>query len=118
MAIRKIRSYEEEFDAPDFCKMAEEIYKKVHEYMVTKNLDKLEEVVTERAHPEVIHNIKNTTIHWKYLDTVELPRIVHARCTDIVTKDNIFGQVTVRFHTKQVRMRLCEVMLDNFVFIF
>lgn len=102
LAIRKIRSYEEDFDAPDFCAMAEGVYKKVHEYMVAKNLEKLEEVVTERAYPEVVHNIEDKTIHWKFLKSVELPRIVHARCTDIVSKENIFAQVTVRFHTQQL----------------
>lgn len=102
MAIRKIRSYEEDFDAPEFCKLTEDIYKRVHEYMSAKDVEKLEDVVTERAYPEVVHNIQNKTIHWKYLDTIELPRIVHARYTDVITKENIFAQITVRFHTKQL----------------
>lgn len=102
LAIRKVRSYEEDFDAPEFCKNTENIYKQIHEAMAAKDLEKLENLVTERAYPEVVHNIEDKTIHWKYLDTIELPRIVHARCTDVISKDNIFGQVTVRFHTKQV----------------
>lgn len=106
LAIRKIRSFEEDFDAPVFCTHTENIYKQIHEAMANKDLEKLEDLVTERAYPEVIHNIESTTIHWKYLETIELPRIVHARCTDVISKDNLFGQVTVRFHTKQVKSKL------------
>lgn len=102
LAIRRVRSYEEDFDAPEFCSEAEGIYKKVHEYMASREMDKLEEVVTERAYPEVVHNIEDKTIHWKFLKSIELPRIVHARCTDIISKENLFGQITVRFHTQQV----------------
>lgn len=102
MAIRKIRQYEEEFDSPSFCKEASKIYIKMHELMMDKDNEDIIDVVTERAYPEVIHNIKNKTIHWKFIKDIELPRIVQARCTDIITKENIFAQITVRFHTQQV----------------
>lgn len=42
------------------------------------------------------------TIHWKFVKSLEPPRLVHARCTDLITKENVFGQVTVRFHTQQI----------------
>lgn len=51
---------------------------------------------------EMIHNIDNKTLHWSFLKSVEPPRVVHARVTDIITKDNLFAQITVRFHTQQV----------------
>ncbi|KAK4885086.1 hypothetical protein RN001_001357 [Aquatica leii] len=102
MAIRKIRSFEEDFDTTQFCKKAENIYIKAHECMALKDKDEIIKYVTERAYPEVIHNMENKTISWKFLKSIELPRVVHARCTDIVTKENMFGQVTVRFHTQQV----------------
>jgi len=102
IAIRKIRSFEEEFDTAEFCKEAEKIYVKMHECMAKNDLDGLTTYVTERAYPEVIHNISQKTIHWKLIKDVELPRVVHARCTDVITKENIFGQVTVRFHTQQM----------------
>lgn len=102
MAIRKIRSYDENFDTPEFCKLAEDIYIKSHECLMQKDKYKIREYVTERAYPEVMHNIKNKTIRWKFIKEIELPRIVHARCTEIVTKENVFAQLTVRFHTQQV----------------
>lgn len=69
--------------------------------MAAQDKDGLIQYVTERAYPEVIHNIDNKTIHWKYIKDVELPRIAHARHTNVITDDNIFAQVTVRFHTQQ-----------------
>ncbi|CAH0550135.1 unnamed protein product [Brassicogethes aeneus] len=101
MAIRKVRQFEEEFDSLKFCKEATGIYIKMHEYMLDGDEDKLAEVATERALPEIMHNMKNKTIRWRYIKDVELPRIVHARCTDVISKENIFGQITVRFHTQQ-----------------
>lgn len=102
MAVRKIRNYDEDFDTNEFAQQAQDIYIKAHERMATKNKHLLREVVTERAYPEMMHNIKDKTIHWKFLKSLEPPKVVHARCTDIISKENLFGQVTVRFHTQQL----------------
>lgn len=102
MAIRKIRQFEEEFDTQKFCVEAEEIYKKAHECMVANDKENICHYVTEKAYPEILHNIENKTLHWKYIKNIELPRVVHARCTHVVAKENIFAQLTVRFHTQQV----------------
>lgn len=50
----------------------------------------------------MIHNLMDKTIHWKFLESLEPARVVHARTTDIITKENVFAQLTVRFHTQQV----------------
>lgn len=101
MAVRKIRGYEEDFDAPDFAEKAQEIYIQAHEAMQKKNKYELRQYVTERAYPEMMHNVRDKTLRWRFLKTLELPHVIHARCTDVIHKDNIFGQVTVRFHTQQ-----------------
>lgn len=103
MAVRKIRQFEEDFDAPKFCKQASEIYIKMHELLAKRDTENLIDYVTERAYPEVIHNIDKKTIRWKYLKDVELPRIVQARTTEVLSKENVFAQVTVRFHMQQVK---------------
>lgn len=67
-------------------------------------------------------DLRNCTVRWQFLKSLEAPRVVHVRCTDIVNKENIFSQVckyialcpqwislifktpfqvTVRFHTQQ-----------------
>lgn len=101
MAIRKIRQYDEDFDTPNFCKEATKIYIKMHEMMSANDKDDIINVVTERAYPEVMNNLENKTIRWKYIKDIELPRVVYARCTDIISKENLFAQITVRFHTQQ-----------------
>ena len=35
-------------------------------------------------------------------ETVEPARVVHIRTEEILSSDNLFAQVTVRLHTKQV----------------
>ena len=70
--------------------------------MASHDKENIIRYVTERAYPQVVHNIENKTINWKYIKDIELPRIVHARHTQFVTNENIFAQVTVRFNTQQV----------------
>lgn len=50
----------------------------------------------------MIHNIDSKTLRWSFIKSIEPPRVVHARVTDIITSDNLFAQLTVRFHTQQV----------------
>lgn len=101
MAVRKIRSYEEDFSPAEFPSIAQDIYLEAHRAMIHKEKYKLREVVTERAYPEMMYNVRDKTIHWDFLKSLEPPRVVHVRCTDVISKDNIFAQVTVRFHTQQ-----------------
>ncbi|EAT35833.1 AAEL012025-PA [Aedes aegypti] len=102
MAVRKIRSFDDDFEPPEFAAQAQEIYIQAHNLLMEKNKYKLREIITERAYPEMMHNVTDKTIRWKFLKSLEPPRVVHARCTDVISKDNIFGQVTVRFHTQQI----------------
>lgn len=44
------------------------------------------------------------TIRWSFLESLEPPRVVQVRCPDMVSKTNLYGQVTVRMHTRQVRI--------------
>nr|CAD7609516.1 unnamed protein product [Timema genevievae] len=102
LAVRKIRSFDEDFEPRDFVESAQEIYINAHNCLVSKNKLKIREYVTERAYPEIRHNIHDKTIHWKFIQSLEPPRMVHARCTDVITKENVFSQITVRFHTQQI----------------
>lgn len=101
LAVRKIKSFEEDFDSKQFPTLAQEIYIKAHESLANGDRASLKKYVTEKAYPEFRHNAALKTIRWKFLESLEPPRIVHARCTDVISKENIFGQVTVRFHTRQ-----------------
>ncbi|XP_003703431.1 mitochondrial ribosomal protein L45 [Megachile rotundata] len=102
LSIRKIRSYDDNFSTKTFGEEAFEIYKKAHEALANKDEDELLQYVTEHAYPMMTHNTMDKTIVWKFLESLEPPRIVHARNTSLISKENEFGQVTVRFHTQQI----------------
>ncbi|XP_076625579.1 mitochondrial ribosomal protein L45 isoform X1 [Colletes latitarsis] len=102
MAIKKIKSYDENFSHRLFEIDALDIYKKAHEALVTKDQDTILQYVTETAYPQMMHNITDKTIHWTYLESLEPARLVCARCTNLITKENVFAQVTIRFHSQQI----------------
>ncbi|KAH8276873.1 hypothetical protein KR026_002030 [Drosophila bipectinata] len=102
MAVRKIRSYEESFSTDEFGAEAQEIYIKAHQNMAAKDKYQIREYVSERCYPEMMHNVKDKTIRWRFLQSLEPPRVVHARVTEVITKENQFAQVTVRFHSQQM----------------
>lgn len=101
MAVRKIRQFDDDFDTKLFVNEAMQIYIDTHKALVDFDEDKLHELVTERAYPLVINERKNRTLRWSFIRSIEPPTVVHARTTDVITKENIFAQITVRFHTKQ-----------------
>nr|CAG4641194.1 EOG090X0DDP [Eulimnadia texana] len=101
LAMRKIRSFDEDFDATDFAAEAQNIYIKAHQALAGKDKNTLHQCATERAYALMVDNTRFSTIRWQFLKSLEPPRVVHVRCTDVVTKDNVFAQVTVRFHTQQ-----------------
>nr|CAG4646564.1 EOG090X0DDP [Macrothrix elegans] len=102
MAIRKIRSFDDDFDPKLFAEQAQEIYIKAHEALASKDHDSLHQLVTELAFPIMTDGLKYCTTRWQFLKSLEPPRVVHVRCTDVISKENVFSQVTVRFHTQQI----------------
>ncbi|XP_039282618.1 probable 39S ribosomal protein L45, mitochondrial [Nilaparvata lugens] len=102
LALRKIRSFDEDFEIEDFLPMAQNTYIKSHEAMAARDKENLIQYLTERAYPEALYNIDRKTIHWKFLKSIEPPRVVHVRHTSLITKENYFAQITVRFHSQQM----------------
>jgi len=103
-AMRILRKFDDDFEVEDFLVEAQDVYMKAHTAMmnVRKDEQELELYVTERVFPEMLHNAKDKTIHWKMIGLLEQPRLVQARTQDLVHKENIFCQLTVRFHTQQI----------------
>lgn len=100
-SMRKIRSYHDEFDPREWVSEAEEIYIGAHTALADMDEDKLHSLVTEKCFPEMMYMANRKTIRWKYIKSLEPPRVVHARHAEILTKENMFGQLTVRFHSQQ-----------------
>lgn len=101
LAIRKIRTFEDEFSPKTFAETAQDIYVRAHEALMANDDMAIREYVTERLYPEMKFNTKNRTMRWKFLGSIEPPRIVHARQTHLISKENVFAQLTVRMHTQQ-----------------
>merc|ERR1712083_939207 len=79
-----------------------EVYINAHKALAAKELKKLHQLATEKAYPEMTHNIKGKSIYWDFIKSLEPPKVVQVRVQDIAQKGNMFGQVTVRFHTQQI----------------
>ena len=59
---------------------------------------------------EMTHHLEKKSVRWEFIESLESPRVVHVRTTTVVSKDNLYAQVTVRFHTKQVGGAACNVL--------
>ncbi|NWT79760.1 RM45 protein, partial [Lanius ludovicianus] len=66
------------------------------------NKQKLHSLVTERCYPDMVHGNRYKTIHWRFLESLEPPRVVHVRCDSVMNRGNLYGQVTVRMHSRQI----------------
>ncbi|NXG73605.1 RM45 protein, partial [Baryphthengus martii] len=66
------------------------------------NKQKLHSLVTERCYPEMVRGNRYRTIRWSFVESLEPPRVVHIRCNSIINRGNLYGQVTVRMHTRQI----------------
>ena len=102
LAVRKIRNYEPEFDAKDFPQIAEQIYIDAHEALAGKRNKKLQELVTEVAYPNMLHQTEKVSMYWEFIESLEPPVVKQVRVGEILQAENKFAQVTVRFHTKQI----------------
>ncbi|RVE76676.1 hypothetical protein OJAV_G00011340 [Oryzias javanicus] len=101
LAIRKIKEHDSLFSTKTFAEQAQEIFIEAHRALTQFNKEKLHSLVTERCYPEMTRGNRYKTIRWSFVESLEPPRVVHARCPDMVTKGNLYGQVTVRMHSKQ-----------------
>ena len=52
---------------------------------------------------QMVWKLEHKTFRWNFVESVEAPRVVHVEVFDELQKDNVFAQITVRLHTKQVR---------------
>ncbi|KAG8014536.1 39S ribosomal protein L45 [Nibea albiflora] len=101
LAIRKIKDHDSHFTSKNFAEQAQEIFIEAHNCLALFDKQKLHSLVTERCYPEMTRGNRYKTIRWRFIESLEPPKVVHARCPDMVSKGNLYGQVTVRMHSKQ-----------------
>uniref|UniRef100_K7FMB4 Large ribosomal subunit protein mL45 n=1 Tax=Pelodiscus sinensis TaxID=13735 RepID=K7FMB4_PELSI len=101
LMIRKIKNYVPNFNTKTFPEKAQEIFIEAHNCLANFNKLKLHSLVTERSYPEMVRGNRYNTIRWSFVESLEPPRVVQVRCSDMVNKGNLYGQVTVFMHTRQ-----------------
>ncbi|CAH1774876.1 unnamed protein product [Owenia fusiformis] len=103
MQLRKIKQFDEDFEVKEFAQTAQEMYIEAQNLLqdVEKNEDKLHELCSEKAYPEMTYMLEEKTFRWRFLESVEPPRVVYVRTQDMMSKENQYAQVTVRMHLKQ-----------------
>ncbi|XP_062386984.1 39S ribosomal protein L45, mitochondrial isoform X1 [Sardina pilchardus] len=101
LAIRKIKDYDSDFTTKNFAVRAQEIFIEAHEALTNFNKVKLHSLVTERCYPEMVRGSRYKTLRWRFVESLEPPKVVHTRCPDMVSKGNLYAQVTVRMHSRQ-----------------
>ncbi|KAM6042477.1 large ribosomal subunit protein mL45 [Theristicus caerulescens] len=102
LALRKIKDHDPDFSTKTFPEKAQEIFIEAHNCLANFNKQKLHSLVTERCYPEMVRGNRYKTIRWSFVESLEPPRVVHVRCDSIVSRGNLYGQVTVRMHTRQI----------------
>ncbi|XP_013388554.1 39S ribosomal protein L45, mitochondrial [Lingula anatina] len=102
--IRKIKKYEPNWSAPEFAEEAAEVYREAHELLMNfqDNEERLHDLITTKAWSDMTHGLKFKTLRWEFVESVEPPVVVHVRVANMINDDNLYGQVTVRLHTKQI----------------
>ena len=53
----------------------------------------------------MVWKLDRKTFRWKFIESIEPPRVMHIEVFDEIQSENYFAQITVRLHTKQVRVR-------------
>jgi len=100
--VRTVRRYDEEFDPKTFGEtIAMPVFVEAHNALAERDVDRLHELVTEHAFSIMYEENRLRTVRWELVESIEPARVVHVRVCGVLHDDNIFGQVTVRMHTKQ-----------------
>ncbi|ERE67575.1 39S ribosomal protein L45 [Cricetulus griseus] len=63
--------------------------------------DRLHTLVTEHCFPDMVWDLKYKTVRWSFVESLEPAQVVHVRSSGLVNQSNLYGQVTVRLHTRQ-----------------
>ncbi|XP_077020722.1 large ribosomal subunit protein mL45 isoform X2 [Tamandua tetradactyla] len=106
-SLRKIKEYDANFKPKDFAEKAKDIFIEAHLCLNNSDHDRLHTLVTEHCFPDMVWDIKYKTVRWCFVESLEPPQVVQVRCSSLVNQGNMYGQVTVRMHTRQVEAPAC-----------
>lgn len=101
LAIRKIKEFDANFKTKDFPEKAKDIFIEAHLCLNNSDHDRLHTLVTEHCFPDMVWELKYKTVRWSFVESLEPAQVVHVRSSGLVNQSNMYGQVTVRLHTRQ-----------------
>ncbi|XP_017514821.1 large ribosomal subunit protein mL45 isoform X2 [Manis javanica] len=101
LSIRKIREYDANFKIRDFPEKAKDIFIEAHLCLNNSDHDRLHTLVTENCFPDMVWDIKYKTVRWSFIESLEPSQVAQVRCSSLLSQGNIYGQVTIRMHTRQ-----------------
>ncbi|CAF0857156.1 unnamed protein product [Brachionus calyciflorus] len=100
--LKVIKKNDESFDEKLFGELAQQIYIDAHNALSKRDPDEMLKYVTENALMKMHHNMKFKTIEWKWIESLEEPIVRHFVTREMLTKNDLYAQVTVRIHSKQI----------------
>ncbi|XP_040857269.1 39S ribosomal protein L45, mitochondrial isoform X1 [Ochotona curzoniae] len=101
LSIRKIKEYDADFKVKDFPEKAKDIFIEAHLCLNNSDHDRLHTLVTEHCFPDMVWDLKCKTVRWRFVESLEPPQVVQVRCSSLLNQGNMYGQVTVRMHSRQ-----------------
>ncbi|XP_057293888.1 39S ribosomal protein L45, mitochondrial-like [Hydractinia symbiolongicarpus] len=107
-AIAMIKRKAKPFKAVDFAKTAQKKFIDVNNAIQQENAELAKIAMKDHATLMVIKGLSNQflnpsrKVHWRFIQEIERPRVVHGRITAVYDKDNLYAQITVRMHTEQI----------------
>lgn len=99
-----IRKNTKSFKARPFADNAQKTFIEVNMALQENDKQKLKDLVIRSVYVALKQQFwdSNQRIHWRFIKTINRPRVVHARIAPVEEKQNLFGQVTVKMHTEQI----------------
>lgn len=101
LSIQKIKEHEATFKVKDFPEKAMDIFTEAHLCLNTSDHDRLHTLATENCFPDMVWDLRYKTVRWSFVESLEPPQVVQVRTSHLLHQGNMFGQVTVRMHTRQ-----------------
>ncbi|XP_010618387.1 39S ribosomal protein L45, mitochondrial [Fukomys damarensis] len=101
LSTRKIREYDANFKIKDFPEKAKDVFIEAHLCLNTSDHDRLHTLVTEHCFPDMVWDLRYKTVRWSFVESLEPAQVTQVRCSSLVNQSNMYGQVTVRLHTRQ-----------------
>ncbi|XP_070249684.1 large ribosomal subunit protein mL45 [Myotis yumanensis] len=101
LSVRKIREYDANFKIKDFPEKAKDIFIEAHLCLNNSDHDRLHTLATENCFPDMVWDLQYKTVRWSFVESLEPAQVVQVRCSSMVNQGNVYGQVTVRMHTRQ-----------------